>query len=78
MKIVAVAFAEDWGGSEPRPARIWLEELIRMTTERIFYPMKLPFRFRLSRSIKHYEKLLDAEFRQVLECRLAAGASSES
>ena len=76
--IVSVAFGEDWGGRDPHPARLWLNDLTVLLAGILLQPMKRLFGWEMKRQIREYERLLDVEMRSILERRLAAGDTADT
>lgn len=73
--IVAIAFGEDWGGTEPHPARLWLTDIAILTAPMIFEPIRRVVDYPRMRKIREYERKIDGEMMAVLERRLAAGST---
>ena len=76
--IVSIGFGEDWGGSNPHDARLWLTDLLKLLIKRSTSAQQIIFGFSLNRKVKELEHKLDNEMRKILELRLRAGVSPNS
>lgn len=76
--IMQVALGEDWGDSDTYPQRLWLTELMELSTNYGNDPLVRFFGVRTWRRIQTLERRLDQEFERILEKRLASLATSQT